>query len=94
MGEEKKYQVTYHRLVAGEVTSLDALWRERVRSAIEGKLTTLPEVYGKPLRNSLAGYRTLRVGDYRIVFEIKKKAIHIIAIQHRREGYIGVEKRR
>jgi len=42
-----------------------------------------PELYGKPLRRSLKGYRKLRVGDYRVIFRIEKHFIKIFVIQHR-----------
>ncbi len=94
MGQEQKYEITYHPSVSGEVSSLDSFWHERILEAVENKLLVLPEVFGKPLRQSLAGFRTMRVGDYRVVFELKKKMIHVIAIRHRSVGYKGIEKRK
>ena len=35
---------------------------QKIKNAIENKLTTQLEVFGKPLRRSLKGYRSLRVG--------------------------------
>ena len=93
MGQEKEYSVTYHRLVFGEVAGLDSFWRKQILSAIEGKLLIQPELFGKPLRQSLKGHRSLRVGDYRVVYRIEKRTVRIIAIVHRSSKYKGIEKR-
>jgi len=61
--------------------------RETIKRAIEERLMTHPEVYGRPLRHTLRGYWKLRVGDYRVVFKIKGAEVHILAIVHRKETY-------
>lgn len=93
MGKEKAYSLKYHRLVFGEVEVLDSFWRGQVLSAIEEKILTRPEIFGKPLRRSLKGCRSLRVGDYRIVFKIEQNTIRILAIIHRSRDYKGIERR-
>ena len=91
---EINYSISLHpQVISKDIPQLDAQWKIEIRSAIRTKLTTLPEIYGKPLRQTLKGCRTLRVGDYRVVFKIEKKSVRVIAIQHRREGYARVEKR-
>ena len=60
------YTLVYHPLVAEDVTRLI---RKRLGKAIQERLTTHPESYGKPLRGSLAGYWRLRVGDDRVVYK-------------------------
>lgn len=88
------FKVFYHYLVTrDDIPKLSAVWKKNVRRAIETKLTTNPEVYGKPLRRSLKNYRKLRVGDYRIIFKIEGASIKIFVIQHRSEVYSEVEKR-
>ncbi len=54
-----------------------------IKKSIEEKLTTHPEVFGKPLRFSFKGHRTLRVGDYRIIFRIDGSRVKILVIAHR-----------
>lgn len=61
--------------------------RDAIKHAIEEKLTTHPETFGKPLRRSLKGYRRLRVGDYRIIFRIQDTTVKIFAIGHRSTVY-------
>jgi mRNA interferase RelE/StbE len=59
----------------------------RIRKAIEVKLTSDPELFGKPLRHSLKGLRSLRIGDYRVIFVIQKQEVQILAIAHRSTVY-------
>lgn len=89
-----RYKLLYHPHVRrDDIPRLSRSARARIKSAIEHKLTTHPEIYGKPLRTSLRGYRKLRVGDYRIVFRIEKEMVHIFAIVHRSTVYQQVQKR-
>ncbi len=59
----------------------------RIKKSIEEKLTTHPEIFGKPLRFSLKGHRSLRVGDYRVIFRIDKAIVSILIIAHRSVVY-------
>ena len=76
-----------------DLPKLDRYWREEIKTAIETKLTTSPELYGKPLRRSLRNYRKLRVGDYRVVFRIEDLQVKIFVIGHRSEVYSIANKR-
>lgn len=60
---------------------------KQIKDAIETKLMVDPIGFGKPLRYSLKGCRRLRVGDYRIIYQLKQRHIIIIAIKHRCEIY-------
>ncbi len=91
---EIAFEIVYGGVVVNEdIPGLSPLWRKKVRSAIEDKLTFHPELYGKPLRRSLKGYRKLRVGDYRVVFRINGKRVFILGILHRSVVYKEIEKR-
>jgi mRNA interferase RelE/StbE len=68
-------------------------WKSDIKRAIESKLKTRPEVYSRPLRRSLKGYRKLKVGSYRIVLRIEEETIMIFAIQHRSKVYDSASKR-
>lgn len=88
------FKVIYHPLVVSEdIPKLSSQASKRIRKAIEQRLITQPDLYGKPLRRSLKGYRKLRVGDYRVVFRIEAKTVIIIIIQHRSVVYDKVTKR-
>lgn len=90
-----RFSVSYHHLVVeSDVPKISREWRTRIRRAIEDKLMTQPEIFGKPLRRSLAGYRKLRVGDYRVIFQIDKLEVKVFVIGHRRDVYRISEKRK
>jgi mRNA interferase RelE/StbE len=59
----------------------------RIKAAIETRLMTEPLKYGLPLRGTLKKYWKLRVGDYRIVYEIVESKVIIYKIAHRRDIY-------
>ena len=88
-----EYSVKYHYLVFDEVARPDSFWRRQILLVIENKLLIQPQLFGKPLRQTLKGYRSLRVGDYRVVYRIEKKVVKIVAIVHRSSKYRGIEKR-
>ena len=78
------FVVMYHpEVVKEDIPALPKKERERIQTAIEQKLTTRPEVFGKPLRRSLKGYRKLRVGDYRVIFRIQGSTVKIFVIGNR-----------
>jgi mRNA interferase RelE/StbE len=82
------YEIIYaDKVVKIDVPKISGLYRVRIRQAIEQKLVTEPDLYGKPLRRSLKGYLKLRVGDYRIVFRIERIKVKIFAIAHRKVVY-------
>ena len=89
------FEILYHYLVVREdIPRLSKLWREKIRTAIEDRLVAEPDLYGKPLRKSLKGYRKLRVGDYRIIFKIDERKVKILIIQHRSVVYSNIKKRK
>jgi mRNA interferase RelE/StbE len=88
------YTIEYAEVVARvDIPALPKTVRNRIRAAVETKLRTHPDLYGKPLRRSLHGYRKVRVGNYRVVFRIEKKKVKIFAIRHRKEVYEMAEVR-
>lgn len=75
-------------VVRDDIPKLSHAARIQIRKAIESKLTSHPIEFGKPLRYSLKGARSLRVGDYRVVYKIEPSdVVLIVKIGHRREVY-------
>lgn len=88
------YTIVYHELVVrADIPAISSVWQEKIRHAIEVRLISQPDLYGKPLRRSLKGYRKLRVGDYRVVFRIEQMKVKIFAIIHRSRVYDAMKKR-
>ncbi len=89
------FNIIYHESVVEEdIPKLSKTDGNRVKKAIEDKLIDSPEIFGKPLRRSLKGYRKLRVGDYRVIFNIEDEIVKIFCIAHRSVVYrkIGARK--
>ncbi|MBI4057652.1 MAG: type II toxin-antitoxin system RelE/ParE family toxin [Elusimicrobia bacterium] len=82
------FQILYHPSVLREdFPHLNRNIKERLKAAIEHRLTRAPEDYGKPLRGELQSLWSLRVGDYRVVYRIDREEVKIIQIAHRRDAY-------
>jgi mRNA interferase RelE/StbE len=88
------FEIRYHPDVKKiDLPKIDSRNKALIKKAIEDRLTSQPEHYGKPLRRTLKGYWKLRVGDYRIVFKIIKNKILILGIIHRKDVYSQVTHR-
>lgn len=83
-----RYLIQYSdALNAKEISRFPKADLRKIKTAIEEKLTVHPEVFGKPLRFSLKGHRSLRVGEYRVIFRIQKQSVIILIIAHRSTVY-------
>jgi len=88
------YKIFYDEIVVkSDIPKINKREKKNIKKAIDEKLVNHPEIYGKPLRTSLSGFRKLRVGDYRIIFEISKKKVIIFVIGHRKNVYDIAKKR-
>lgn len=88
------FRILYHTaVVRDDIPKLSSADRKRVKEAIEEKLGGSPEIFGKPRRHSLRGYRALRVGDYRVIFRIENDTVKIFLIVHRSLAYQKIKKR-
>jgi len=88
------YKLIYHPDVKKiDLPKIDNKNKKIIKKAIEERLTTHPETFGKPLQRTLKGYWKLRVGDFRVVFKITGEEILIFAIMHRKNIYSQAKKR-
>ena len=86
MGDAIK--IVYDPLVVTEdLPGLDKKTLLDIKRVIEHKMTTQPDVYGKPLRGPLRGYWSLRAGDYRVAYHIQGRVVHVDVIEHRSSAY-------
>lgn len=91
---EINFSVEYHEMVVrDDMPKIASEWRAKIKRAIESKLASEPEKFGKPLRKSLRGYRKLRVGVYRVIFRITGNKVLVFIIQHRSVVYRDAYKR-
>lgn len=82
------YTVLIDELVLEEdFTSIDKPEQQRIIKTIRKKLTTGPENFGEALSGNLKGLWKLRIGQYRVIYEIKKDKIlvYVIKVGFRRD---------
>ena len=81
------YQVIITESAQKSLRKLD----KKIRDNIFNKLESLKEHphIGKPLSANLSGFWSLRVGDYRVIYQIKNNEliILVIGIGHRKNVY-------
>lgn len=79
------YEIRYHPAVRKVLARLEAPSHRRILEAID----TLKEnpYRGKKLHGVDVAQWRLRVGDYRIRYDIAEEAVFILRIGHRREIY-------
>ena len=81
------YSVRIKRSATKELSDIPQPMRTRLVHAID-RLAEQP-LAGSALKGSLTGLRRLRVGDYRIVYEVMhhEVAVLVIRVAHRSEAY-------
>jgi mRNA-degrading endonuclease RelE of RelBE toxin-antitoxin system len=90
--DDKHLVVLYHdEVVRRDIPRLDRSIAQRIRRAIELKLTQSPESYAKPLAYTRSDLWTLRVGDWRVVFALRGDEVWVLRIGHRSEVYRGLD---
>jgi mRNA interferase RelE/StbE len=85
----KRWKIEYAQSVEKEIRELDGAIKKIIKKAIEDKLMVDPLKFGLPLRRNLAGFFKLRVGNYRIIYQIKNSEVIVLvlAIGHRSRIY-------
>lgn len=83
------YKIRLNDIVPAEdLPTLPRNIQERIIKAIKERLSTAPARYGTRLRKSLIGLWEVRVGDYRIIYEIvHDELVRVWAIGNRRAVY-------
>jgi mRNA interferase RelE/StbE len=88
-GNDTFYIEYLDTVVDEDIPALPKTVRDRIKRAIETRLTMDPVGLGKPLRYSFKGHRRIRVGDYRIIYRVDNdiKMVTVILIKHRKHVY-------
>jgi mRNA interferase RelE/StbE len=83
------YQVRILDAATHDLTKLDAAIARRIVNRVRWLAENLDEIKPEALTGNLAGFYKLRVGDYRVVYEIvhSEQAIIVHLVGHRREIY-------
>jgi mRNA interferase RelE/StbE len=89
MNNQTKWNIEYAESAVKEILALDGSVKKIIRKAIEDKLETDPLKFGLPLRRNLSSLFKLRVGNYRIIYQVKKNEVIVlvVAVGHRKKVY-------
>jgi mRNA interferase RelE/StbE len=89
------YRLVLHLAAVDEVRALPRPVRARVKAAIDGLAETPVPRGAARLRGRANAYR-LRVGDYRIIYEVNvaEIVVYIVGVAHRKEVYRRLLRRR
>lgn len=84
------WTILYHHAVEEDLESVGPSAARRIVKAIDARLTLSPMDFGAPLSGDLANFRKLRIGDYRVVYQVRKKTImvYVLAVGPRRDKEI------
>ncbi|HXH31273.1 MAG TPA: type II toxin-antitoxin system RelE/ParE family toxin [Bacteriovoracaceae bacterium] len=80
-GPISKWTISYVESAMKDIASLDGSTKKIIKKVIEEKLMIDPLKFGHPLKRSLAGLFKLRVGDYRIIYQIRKQEVLVVVIK-------------
>ena len=80
------FKVFLHPKAAKALEKIDAATKARIKVALK-ELAGNPEKVGKQLK--LSDFYSLRIGDYRAIFEINNEQKHVVVlfVGHRRNVY-------
>jgi len=80
------YKLFIDDKVVKDLKKIDHNWRAKILIAIKTKLVENPYL-GKKLVGDLSPYYRLRVGDYRVLYEIieNKVMIIVVKVKHRKK---------
>ncbi|MBI1939825.1 MAG: type II toxin-antitoxin system RelE/ParE family toxin [Ignavibacteriales bacterium] len=83
------WQIYYSSQASKFIKRLSGETKERIKLAIES--LQINHDLGKQLTGSLKGLRSLRVGNYRVIYkkELDELIILIVAVGHRKNVYRG-----
>lgn len=82
------YEIRFVDSAAKEFRSLPVDMKNRIQTAVDGLVRSPRPTGVKKLRGSQGLYR-IRVGEYRVVYEIDDKArlLRVTRVRHRKEAY-------
>jgi mRNA interferase RelE/StbE len=88
------YTVEIDELVFSEdFKRIDAAGQKRIMKVVRKKLTEEPRAYGKPLSGEYKSFWKLKVGPYRVIYEIieSQVTVYVIKVGYRRDSEVYKE---
>lgn len=85
------WKIEFDPRAAKELAKLDKTIQARIFRYLDERISTSPLEYGSMLKGSFAGLRKYRLGDYRLVCDIKEEEITVLVLRvcHRSKVYGG-----
>ena len=82
------YKLVFDKKVIKDLKQIDSVWQKKILNKINDTVVISP-YDGKRLVGNMSNFYRIRVGDYRIIYEIIEDVItvEIIKIGHRKEVY-------
>jgi len=74
------WSLLYHPGVGDDLKSVGPSAARRIMRAIDSKLTEAPLQFGAPLSGNLVNFRKLRIGDYRVVYQVWEREIMVFVL--------------
>jgi len=74
------WTILYHHEVEEDLESIGPSAARRIVRAIGPKLTRDPLKFGAPLSGNLANLGKLRVGDYRVAYQVREKTVVVYVL--------------
>lgn len=81
-----KYELFYTKRAVDDIKKLDSLTKKRIGKKLLG-YTGYPLKYAIKLTEPKLGNYRFRIGDYRVVFDIKQNKIIVLKVGHRKDIY-------
>jgi len=82
---KKKFEIEFAPSFLRRIRRLNKEAQARIIREIK-VLSTNPYV-GKPLRGEWKGIRSLKIGDYRVLYQIKGNKVFLLVVGHRKRIY-------
>ena len=74
------WTVIYHQDIEDDLESVGPSAARRIMRAIDAKLIKAPSQFGTPLSGNLSGFRKLRIGDYRVVYQVIDATVTVLVL--------------
>lgn len=82
------FKLLFDDKVIKDLKKIDPIWQRKILATVSNTLPNNPYA-GKKLVGDLSPYYRLRIGDYRVIYEIQEQEIfvNVIRIRHRKSVY-------
>lgn len=83
------YQVIWRPEALAEIVDLPKQAADRITKKVETYLALNPRQLGEAMLGGFAGFYRYRIGDYRVIYDIRDEAITILVVRvgHRKDVY-------